>query len=250
MRKTVGVTTSYLVDDLNPTGFAQVLLETFTGSTSLTREFSHTYVDGLERISQRRSFQVAGSGQTQNNYYVYDGHGSVRALTDQTGAVTDTYDYDAFGNLIHSTGTTPNNYLFAGEQFDPDLNLYYNRARYLNTSTGRFWSMDTYEGNDQDPLSLDKYVYVEADPVDSVDPTGRILSNFLYGGIVHRELGIDFTRGGANRFSDATINTILGAIVPGGSLRPDLADRSIGEVYEIKPSASTARDMCNLLAIS
>jgi hypothetical protein len=46
--------------------------------------------------------------------------------------VTDTYDYDAFGNLIHSTGTTPNNYLFAGEQFDPDLNLYYNRARYLN----------------------------------------------------------------------------------------------------------------------
>jgi|SRR5579872_572165 len=56
-----------------------------------------------------------------------------------------TYDYDAFGNLIHSSTTlaspTPNNYLFAGEQFDPDLNLYYNRARYLNVSTGRFWSM-------------------------------------------------------------------------------------------------------------
>jgi hypothetical protein len=32
--------------------------------------------------------------------------------------------------LIHSTGSTPNNYLFAGEQFDPDLNLYYNRASY------------------------------------------------------------------------------------------------------------------------
>jgi len=48
-----------------------------------------------------------------------------------TGAVTDTYDYNAFGNLIHSTGTTPNNYLFASEQFDPDLGLYYNRARYL-----------------------------------------------------------------------------------------------------------------------
>jgi RHS repeat-associated protein len=50
--------------------------------------------------------------------------------------VTDTYDYDAFGNLIHSTGTTPNNYLFAGEQFDPELGLYYNRARYRNVSTG------------------------------------------------------------------------------------------------------------------
>jgi len=32
--------------------------------------------------------------------------------------------------LIHSTVTTPNNYLFAREQFDPDLGLYYNRASY------------------------------------------------------------------------------------------------------------------------
>jgi hypothetical protein len=49
---------------------------------------------------------------------VFDGHGCVRGLTNSIGAITDTYDYDAFGNLIHSTCTTPNNYLFAGEQFD------------------------------------------------------------------------------------------------------------------------------------
>jgi RHS repeat-associated protein len=103
----------------------------------------------------------------------YNGHGSVRALTDQTGAVTDTYDYDAFGNLLHSTGTTPNNYLFAGEQFDPDLNLYYNRARYLSVSTGRFWSMDSFDGDDEAPLSLHKYLYVWAEPVDSRDPSGH-----------------------------------------------------------------------------
>jgi RHS repeat-associated protein len=84
-----------------------------------------------------------------------------------------TYDYDAFGNLIHSTGTTPNNYLFAGEQFDPDLHLYYNRARYLNVSTGRSWSMDTDEGRDQSPLSLHKYLYANANPVNRRDRTGR-----------------------------------------------------------------------------
>ena len=48
----------------------------------------------------------------------------MRALTNTTGAVTDTYDYDAFGNLIHSTGTTPNVYLYSGEQFDPDLQVF------------------------------------------------------------------------------------------------------------------------------
>jgi len=87
---------------------------------------------------------------------------------------TDTYDYDAFGNLIHSTGTTYNNYLFAGEQFDPDLNLYYNRARYLNTRTGRFWSMDTNEGHYQSPLSLHKYLYTSDNPVNLADRSGHL----------------------------------------------------------------------------
>jgi RHS repeat-associated protein len=83
------------------------------------------------------------------------------------------YDYDAFGNLIHSTRTTYNNYLFAGEQFDPDLNLYFNRARYLNVSTGRFWTMDAFEGVANDPSSLHKYLYAGADPVDQLDASGH-----------------------------------------------------------------------------
>jgi RHS repeat-associated protein len=90
-----------------------------------------------------------------------------------------TYDYDAFGNLLHSTGTTPNNYLFAGEQFDPDLNLYYNRARYLNTSTGRFWSMDKIDGEDETPSSLHKYLYTSDDPVNNVDPSGNEIDEVM-----------------------------------------------------------------------
>lgn len=171
--KTVaGVTTTYLVDTLNPTGYAQVLAESFAGARG-ARELSHNYVYGLELISQARHYFTGTQSLTQTIYYVYDGHGSVRALTGPTGAVTDTYDYDAFGNLILSTGTTPNNYLFAGEQFDPDLNLYYNRARYLNVTSGRFWTMDTDEGIDEFPGSLHKYLYVESDPVNMFDPTGN-----------------------------------------------------------------------------
>ena len=39
-----GVTTKYLVDPQNPTGYAQVVLETFVGQNSGTRELSHTCV--------------------------------------------------------------------------------------------------------------------------------------------------------------------------------------------------------------
>jgi RHS repeat-associated protein len=171
VQKTVaGVTTKYLVDPQSPTGYAQVVYETFSGSTSASREISRIFVYGLERISQFRSYVLNSASHTQTSYYVYDGHGSTRALTDPTGAVTDAYDYDAFGNLLHSTATgiplggtsvapTPNGFLFAGEQFDSDLNLYYNRARYLSTSTSRFMTADSYEGQGEDPQSLHRYIY-------------------------------------------------------------------------------------------
>ena len=121
----------------NPTGYAQVVSESITGNTATQPyDYARTYVYGLERLSQQRSYVANNQGQTQTSYYVYDGHGSTRALTDPSGNVTDTYDYDAFGNLLHSTATgippgsttvapTPNEFLFAGEQFDSDLNLYY-----------------------------------------------------------------------------------------------------------------------------
>jgi len=69
--------------------------------------------------------------------------------------VTDTYDDDAFGSLISQTGTTPpNNYRCAGEPYDPDLGLDYNRARYLDVRSGRFWGMDTFEGDSNSPASI------------------------------------------------------------------------------------------------
>jgi RHS repeat-associated protein len=167
--KTIGgVTTNYLVDTLNPTGYAQVLDE--LQSSAVVR----SYAWGLQLVSQSQLVAaVPPASPWQTSYYGFDGHGSVRFLTNSTGAVTDTYTYDAFGNLIESTGTTANNYLFAGEQFDPDINLYYNRARYLDVRVGRFWGMDTDEGDDTDPISLHKYLYAEADPVDGLDPSGN-----------------------------------------------------------------------------
>lgn len=157
-----GVSTSYLVADQNLTGYAQVMDEIQNGAVS------RTYSIGLSLISQR----LTANGQGLS-FYGYDGHGSVRFLISSTGAITDTYDYDAFGNLISQTGTTPNNYLFAGEQFDPALGIYYNRARYYDQRQGRFWTLDTYEGSSQNPVSLHKYLYAAADPVNNVDYSGH-----------------------------------------------------------------------------
>src|SRR5258708_2404119 len=105
-----GLTTKYLVDTNSPTGYAQVL-EELNGST-VTRKYTY----GLSLIDENQNI-----GNTATiNFYGFDGHGSVRQLTDRFGNVTDTYTYDAFGNLLTTTGSTPNNFKFTGEQFDPD----------------------------------------------------------------------------------------------------------------------------------
>ena len=69
---------------------------------------SYSYGDDL--ISQN----VNGN----TSYYGYDGLGSTKFLTDTTGKVTDSYQYNAYGEVTSKTGNTDNNYLYAGEQFD------------------------------------------------------------------------------------------------------------------------------------
>ena len=106
------------------------------------------------------------------NGKVFNGHGTVRALANENGKITDTYTYDAFGNLLNSTGTTANNYRYCGEQFDSTTGLYYLRARYMDTNTGRFISQDSYAGSTADPISLHKYLYANSNPVMYSDPSG------------------------------------------------------------------------------
>jgi RHS repeat-associated protein len=157
------VTTSYLVDDLNPTGYAQVVEELAGGVVS------RQYTYGLQRINENQVIDNVWMA----SFYGYDGGGNVRQLTNSAGAVTDQFEYDAFGNSFAKVGTTPNNYLYRAEQYDSDLGLYYLRARYYNPLTGRFMSRDPEEGEPTDPQSLHKYLYANGDPVNGIDPRGR-----------------------------------------------------------------------------
>jgi RHS repeat-associated protein len=169
--KTVGSTTTYyLVDDRNPTGYAQVVEEWTAsgGSPALTMVYNY----GLSLIDQR----VPGSNP---DYFIFDGHGSTRILTDDTGTVINAFFYDAYGNMVASNTTPQTVYLYCGEQWDVNLLQYYLRARTYNPVTGRFWTMDTYEGDSEDPKSLHKYLYCAANPLNNIDPGGQDLSEQL-----------------------------------------------------------------------
>jgi len=151
-----GTKTTYLVDSNRP--YAQVL-EEYEDENLKVR-----YVHGLDLISVERDGEVS--------VYLVDGLESTRVLTDLDGEVVATYTYDAFGALLDSTGEVENDYLFAGEPFDGELEQYYLRQRFYDAETGRFTRRDSYEGRIGEPITLHKYLYGNANPVNFVDPSG------------------------------------------------------------------------------
>jgi RHS repeat-associated protein len=152
-----GAETRYLVDANR--ALAEVLVEYTPSGLILV-----SYLRGHDLIAQVRS--------DGPSIYLADGQGSVRALATAAGLVTDRYIYDAFGVPTSSLGTTPNNYRFLGEPFEPDLGLIYLRARYLNPQLGRFASRDPFPGLWSQPMTLNRFLYAGADPVNHIDPSG------------------------------------------------------------------------------
>ena len=169
------VTVVYLVDVYNHTGYTQVLEELVFNKANPdplteTPDSRKTYTIGDDVITQYEN----GTG---SEHLLYDGHGSTRQLADSDGTVAENYSYDGYGvmlganaNAADSAGTSM---LYAGEQFDTSLQMYYNRARYYDQNIGRFNRLDPYSGNTQDPQSLHKYLYVHCNPVNNVDPSGE-----------------------------------------------------------------------------
>ena len=159
-----GSETRFIVD--NNQAYAQVVQEQDgSGQTQVS------YLYGDDLLQQQRGTEVS--------HYHYDGLGSTRLLTDATGALTDRYRYEAFGEAIEELGNTTNRYRFTGEQHDSNLGFYYLRARYYNPHQGRFTQQDSWMGNSSDPITLHKYLYANANPVNNIDPTG----NFSLGSV-------------------------------------------------------------------
>lgn len=152
--------TTYYVNDTSGS-LSMVVAETDKNGKEQT---SFTRGDNAELLSMER-------GQDKW-YYLSDGHGSVRILTNIAGRITDRYGYDAYGNLLEKEGDADNDFLYTGEQYNANTGLYYLRARYMNPSTGTFISMDSYQGSLEDPVSLHKYLYANANPVMYTDPSG------------------------------------------------------------------------------
>jgi RHS repeat-associated protein len=255
--------TRFLIDSNAP--LSRVLFET-NGAGDVTSRYTY----GHDLLS----FEQNGS----SHILLRDGQRSVRELRDSAGAASDRYVFDAFGVNTGSSGSTPNRFLYTGQELDAETGLYYLRARYYDPSLGRFLTPDPLHGVPTEPSSLHAYAYAFNDPVNHWDPSGLDglsfgevlvvasiigivagIGSFAYGlwnygqvppwlrGIWIHEAIYKYYRPWGFRCNEA-IGTL--ADPPPDYHRPDCRHHGpgpfTGEVYEIKPFLQLARGVAQV----
>ncbi len=119
-------------------------------------------------------------------FYHSDHLGSPVVVTDESGAVQWSSDYDIFGASVNEEGDGDLKY---NQKEKDDTGLLYYGARYYNAELGRFITADTVKGTMTDLQSQNLYVYVQNNPMKYVDPTGnQKVLGILSSTIVHEYL--------------------------------------------------------------
>jgi RHS repeat-associated protein len=133
------------------------------------------------------------TGEFYGTYWSANDHlGTVGQLLDEEAVIAEHREYDSFGAIdaVYSSmgGSRPVANMFssvahAGRMWDDDSDLYYNRARWYDPSTGKFINEDpARDGSNW-------YAYAGNDPVNYYDPTGlsarkptdNLISKVAYG---------------------------------------------------------------------
>jgi RHS repeat-associated protein len=172
---TIGTQTqSYVYDDQGrriQKTVAGVSTNMLYNGADIVAEYGPTWGLPLAQYTQGPKIDdpIIRATATAAQYYHQDGLGSVVGVSNNLGTTDATQRFDAWGNKLASTGTTPH-YGYTGREPD-ETGLIFYRARYLDPIVGRF--------TQRDPIGLrgglNRYGYVGGNPVNATDPMGQIV---------------------------------------------------------------------------
>jgi RHS repeat-associated protein len=133
----------------------------FNSGGSLTNRY--LYGNAIDQLFAKYASSTA-------SWYLSDMLGSVRQLSNTSGTVLDTLTYDSFGNVLsESSPSNGDRFKFTGREWDSEIALQFNRARYYNPAAGRWISEDPIKFDGDAP---NLFAYVHNRPDEAVDPSG------------------------------------------------------------------------------
>ena len=144
------------------------------------------------KVQDLSSYISSDKDTDGTTYYHYNNIGSTTKLTDNNGNVIQSYEYGAYGEVLSGdTKITP--FLYNGQLgvMTDDNGLYYMRARYYNVNIKRFINQDVVHGSINVSQSLNRYSYVQGNPIKLTDPFGLSpLGKINWSNVGHSALNI------------------------------------------------------------
>jgi len=119
-------------------------------------------------------YSIEAADNTRH-FFHYDETGSTTFLTDDTGAITDSYGITPYGESVTlgPGNSTVNPFTWMGQfgvMQEGTTSMYYMRARFYDSANGRFLSRDPAVSFD--PMAMNPYPYAIGNPIGYNDPTG------------------------------------------------------------------------------
>ena len=180
-----------------------------TQRTNSSTTYNYTYDDStllkMTVGSNALIFSYGSNGQPMSvnyngtdYYYVTNIQGDVVSILNSSGAEVVTYTYDAWGNILSTTGSmastlgTHNPLRYRGYVYDYEVGIYYVSSRYYNPEICRFTNADDVDllGANGDFTSLNLFAYCGNNPVSRADSSGYLWLNVLIGTVVGAAAGI------------------------------------------------------------
>lgn len=116
---------------------------------------------------------MAAKDSTGTYYYHGDHLGSTSVVTDASGVKAQELYYFPYGGTRVNSGNVNARHKFTGQEEDGETGLYYYGARYYDPQLGRFISPDSIVADPSNPQDLNRYSYVDNNPLNYTDPTGH-----------------------------------------------------------------------------
>ena len=146
--------------------YVDVRYQSFTDAQNNTSTTKYYFANG-KRVAARHASPSSGQGQALQLHYDHLGS-TVLATDSNSQKLTEPLLYFPYGSSTSNQQLTISNYLFTGQELDPESDLYNYNARLYNPTTGSFISADSVgSGN--------RYAYAANNPIMFTDPTGHML---------------------------------------------------------------------------